>query len=79
MGGSRVQGACPCPDSLQFVLSYKRLEAGTFKLVRAPEGGANHIEIDAVELSLMLEGIDLAGAKRRKRYRHEVPQAELSQ
>jgi transposase len=66
-------------DRNGYCIVKKRLEAGTFRLARAPEGGANHIEIDAVELSLMLEGIDLAGAKRHKRYRHEVPPAELSQ
>jgi transposase len=66
-------------DRNGYCIVKKRLEAGTFRLARAPEGGASHIEIDAVELSLMLEGIDLAGAKRHKRYHHEAPPAELSQ
>jgi transposase len=48
----------------------KRLEVGTFSLVRGPDGEAMHVEIDAAELALMLEGIELKGAKRRKRYRH---------
>jgi transposase len=48
----------------------KRLEAGTFRLVRKPTGEAVHLEMDAVELALMLEGIELDGAKQRKRYRH---------
>jgi transposase len=57
-------------DRNGFCIVKKRLEAGTFCLVRAAEGGATHVEIDSVELALMLEGIELAGAKRRKRYSH---------
>jgi transposase len=55
----------------------KRLEAGTFKLVRAPQGDATHMEIDAAELALMLEGIELMGAKRRKRYRRQPESKEV--
>jgi transposase len=47
----------------------KRLESGTFKLVRRADGEATHVEIDAAELALMLEGIELNDAKRRKRFR----------
>lgn len=47
----------------------KRLEAGTFRLVRRPDGAALHVEVDGAELALMLEGIELEGVKRRKRYR----------
>jgi transposase len=50
----------------------KRLEAGTFRLVQGPEGDAKHVEIDSAHLALMLEGIELAGAKQRKRYHHEA-------
>jgi transposase len=49
----------------------KRLEEGTFRLVRGPGGEATHVEIDAAELALMLEGIEVEGAKRRKRYRRD--------
>jgi len=51
-------------DRNGFWLMCKRLEQGRF---HAPvrEGQA---EIEAAELSLMLEGIDLAGAKRRPRW-----------
>jgi transposase len=49
----------------------KRLESGTFRLVRRPDGEAAHVEIDAAELALMLEGIELQGATRRKRYRRD--------
>jgi transposase len=57
-------------DRSGFCIVKKRLEAGTFRLVRKPTGEATHLEIDAAELALMLEGIELDGAKRRKRYRH---------
>jgi transposase len=57
-------------DRSGFCILKKRLEAGAFHRARAVEGSATHVEIDSAELALMLEGIDLAGAKRRKRYRH---------
>jgi transposase len=57
-------------DRNGFCIVRKRLEAGTFRLARAAEGGAMHVEIDSAELALMLEGIELDGAKRRKRYCH---------
>jgi transposase len=47
----------------------KRLESGTFSLVRRPDGEATHVEIDSAELALMLEGIELKDAKRRKRFK----------
>jgi transposase len=55
-------------DRSGFCIVKKRLEAGTFRITRRPEGTATHVEIDSAELTLMLEGIDLDGAKRRKRY-----------
>lgn len=59
-------------DRNGFCIVKKRLEAGTFKLARAANAGATHVEIDSAELALMLEGIELAGAKRRKRYQPEA-------
>jgi transposase len=54
-------------DRSGFVLWYKRLEAGRFRFPPAPdESGA--VQISASELTLILEGIDLAGARRHKRY-----------
>jgi transposase len=55
-------------DRNGFCIVKKRLEAGTFRMVRGPEGGAMHVEINSVELALMLEGIELKGATHRKRY-----------
>lgn len=57
-------------DRNGFIVVKKRLEAGTFRLVSSPADGSKHVEIDAAQLGLMLEGIDLAGATRRKRYHH---------
>ena len=58
-------------DRTGFVVMRKRLEAGTFRLVRSAEGNKSHVEIDAAELGLMLEGIDLGTVKRRKRFKWE--------
>jgi len=50
------------------VLVYKRLAQGTFVLPTATLPGQTHVDMPASELTLMLEGIDLRDAKRRKRY-----------
>jgi transposase len=57
-------------DRCGFCIIRKRLEAGTFRLVRGSDEEGCHVEINAAELALMLEGIELDGAKHRKRYRH---------
>jgi transposase len=57
-------------DRNGFCIVKKRLEAGTFRLCRTPEGASPHVQIDSAELALLLEGIELEGAKRRKRYQH---------
>ena len=59
-------------DRNGFCILKKRLEAGTFRLVRNAQAGSPHVEIDSGELALMLEGIELQGATRRKRYVHQV-------
>jgi transposase len=51
-----------------YVLWYKRLEAGVFKLPRV-EQGARSIELRASELAMMLDGIDMTKLKRTPRYR----------
>jgi transposase len=55
-------------DRTGWLLVYKRLERGTFELPHKPEPGKRHVEIDAGELGLMLEGLDLRGARRRERW-----------
>ena len=51
-----------------YLLLYKRLERGCFHLPLSPALGALHVELEASELTLMLEGIDLHGARRRRRW-----------
>ncbi len=45
----------------------KRLEAGSFQ-VPAPADDVQGIEIDAAHLAMLLSGIDVSSARRRKRY-----------
>lgn len=51
-----------------YCILMKRLERGTFRRVKS-EDGATHVEIDAGELAMLLEGIDAGSIRRRKRYR----------
>lgn len=53
-------------DRNGYCLLAKRLEKGTFILPVAPAGSS--IEVEAVELTLLLEGIDLSNARRRPRW-----------
>lgn len=50
-----------------FVLWYKRLESGVFKLPRV-EVGARSVELRASELAMVLDGIDMSKLKRVPRY-----------
>jgi transposase len=54
-----------------FVLFYKRLEEGQFKLPKLPpEGPAQRsVSLKPSELAMLLDGIDLSSVKRSKRYR----------
>ena len=52
------------PDG--FSIWYKRLEAGSFELLRGAD--ADTLELDATELTLLLSGVSLATAQRRKRF-----------
>ena len=52
-----------------FVLWYKRLEAGVFRLPRMSEG-ARSVELRASELAMILDGIDVSKLKRVPRYEH---------
>ena len=55
-------------DKDGYVLWYKRLEEGTFKLPRI-EADQKSVELRASELAMLLDGIDLRSVKRVKRYR----------
>ncbi|OIP29312.1 MAG: hypothetical protein AUK47_27945 [Deltaproteobacteria bacterium CG2_30_63_29] len=62
-------------DRSGWLLLYKKLERGTFQVPLEPLLGKAHVEVDAGEFALMLEGIDLRGATRRRRWRrlpHEL-------
>ena len=50
-----------------FLLWYKRLESGVFKLPRVAEG-ARSLELRASELAMILDGIDVSKLKRVPRY-----------
>ncbi|MHB8565378.1 MAG: IS66 family insertion sequence element accessory protein TnpB [Acidiferrobacteraceae bacterium] len=50
-----------------FVLWYKRLESGVFKLPRV-DAGARSVELRASELAMVLDGIDVSKLKRVPRY-----------
>jgi transposase len=50
-----------------YVLWYKRLEVGVFKLPRVAPG-AGSVELRASELAMLLDGIDMAKLKRVPRY-----------
>ena len=54
-------------DRNGYCLVAKRLERGTFILPSAGAGGV--IEIEAAELALIVEGIDLSNGRRRPRWK----------
>jgi len=54
-------------DQDGFILWYKRLEVGVFKLPRANEG-TRSVELRASELAMVLDGIDVSKLKRVPRY-----------
>ena len=56
----------------------KRLARGHFRLAELVRSDTPCVEIDSAELSLIMEGIDLAGAKRQRRFRLVPPLAEAS-
>ena len=55
-----------------FVLWYKRLERGRFRLP-AIEGDRESIELDSGQLSMLLDGVDLSRVRRQKVW--EPPQS----
>jgi transposase len=53
-------------DGAGYWLYYRLLEAGTFEVISS-EG--KYQQIDSTQLAMLLGGVSLVGAKRRKRYR----------
>jgi transposase len=64
-------------DTDGLAIWYKRLEQGTFQFPtdgpKAKEELPAGVEITHSQLSLLLGGIDLASARKRKRYSKEIP------
>ena len=54
-------------DGQGFWIWYKRLESGAFEKP-ASRADQTQMEIDVTQLSLIINGIDLRSAKRRRRY-----------
>lgn len=59
-------------DRSGFCLYYKRLERGTFKF---PQASDATVKVEAAELMLLLEGIDLSDARRRPRWERGASRA----
>ncbi len=55
-------------DRNGFAMWSKRLERGRFRPTFSTDGTLSASAIEAVELALIIEGIDLAGARRRPRW-----------
>ena len=53
-------------DGGGFWLYYRLLEAGTFEELK-PRRGANHVGLDATQLSMLLSGVSLVAAQRRRK------------
>jgi transposase len=61
-------------DGSGYWIWYRRLERGTFQLPSTDtEEAADSIEMTPGQLSLILEGIDLASVRQRLRYRNPPP------
>jgi transposase len=56
-------------DRTGYCIVAKKLARGTFHFVHREDGGQSCVEMDAAELGLILEGIDVTGAKRFSRWR----------
>lgn len=61
-------------DRNGFAMWSKRLEKGRFCPTFSPDGRLGTSAIEAAELALIIEGIDLAGARRRPRWQPADPQ-----
>jgi transposase len=59
-------------DRTGYCILAKKLARGRFHLACGVPAGATHVEVEAAELALMLDGFDLSSAVRRKRWRPEV-------
>lgn len=53
-------------DKSGYCILYKRLERGSFRLPSALERGDRSVQLDAEELTKILEGIELSRTKQRR-------------
>jgi transposase len=57
---------------------YKRLEAGSFERPSIAEANGDGVELQAAQLAMILSGIDMSTARRRKRFQPtgEIPKKQ---
>ena len=55
-------------DSDGFLIVYKRLEKGTFRFPAPSDADATSVTVNATDLIMLLDGVDLQSVKRRPRY-----------
>jgi transposase len=65
-------------DRSGFAMWTKRLEKGRFHMTFAAEGVFKVSAIEAAELGLILEGLDLSGARRRPRWEPRRTRLEIA-
>jgi transposase len=56
-------------DGDGYAIWYKRLESGSFRFPASPEEPAVSLTVSAADLTMLLDGVDLASVRRRLRYR----------
>jgi transposase len=56
-----------------FMVVHKRLERGTFAWVFSSSDTRSHVEVDAHELTMLLEGIDATSTRTSKRWEPSPP------
>lgn len=66
--GDRIK--CMYWDSDGYAMWYKALQKGTFQFPDLKNLSAAGVEIDAVTLRAILDGVDLASVRRRQRFKH---------
>jgi transposase len=55
-------------DTDGFLILYKRLEKGTFRFPAVANALATSVTVNATDLIMLLDGVDLQSVKRRPRY-----------
>ena len=55
-------------DGQKIVPWYKRLEKGSYRFPTAAAQATGHVEINAADLAMILDGVDLASVRRQRRY-----------